>query len=503
MNYKVKILLIILLTSIKSLESSRSFFTPRQVTTDPTFELALTDYNIFYSNNSHRSQFYIKPFYQHSNNPEIVAKYFLPNSDKSRSNKSRYQSCAQIRENGTGDINSLWFNLIAPAGSFYSSTLCFSPQRVTYGAVITYYTDLSKICNQSGKFWLLINTAIMAAEHDLKVEECNRTEPGTLQCFPNFCSVFNNNRIYRDPIHNQQWKYGKISCSKLKDRGFDDIQVKLGYNLYCLQNSYSNIYGVVTIPTGTYPTSEFLFEPLVGSRHTSLGAGVNSGFNLIENYKSGNLCNKISLLIDLKYRYSFGATETRSFDLINNGNWSRYLLAVTEDLPLYSFPGINVFTFPVNVIPGNSIDFWSALHYESCAWNVEFGYNLWWRQAEKICPTIPCCNLLSNNNIGIYDMPGVCNIARTASTAQISQSIIGDNQIQSDPVFTPTTIRDINFSSAAHPEVLTNKIYLALSIKNNYYQCPAKVGLASSYEFSHKSSAFSQWAIWGIVGIEF
>ncbi len=44
------------------------------------------------------------------------------------------KECLAVREDGSGDIDSLWFSVISTDSTFYSSTLTFEPKRQTYGA---------------------------------------------------------------------------------------------------------------------------------------------------------------------------------------------------------------------------------------------------------------------------------------------------------------------------------------------------------------------------------
>jgi hypothetical protein len=469
--------------------ASHSFFMPRQITMDPTFELALTDYFMFNADSDNDFQFYVKPFIQRSTKKSMIASYFLPNN----------KPCATVREQGTGDIDPLWFNVMSPNGSYYSSTLFLKPQRTTYGAVITLYADLH--CITEG-LWLLINTTAMDAIHAVDACESNITGTiignvgsGTIAGFANMC----------DGLNNPTWLYGKIPCCGTKKKaGLDDIQVKIGYSIDCIDNGHIAPYLVGTIPTGNGAHSRYLFEPMVGSKHGSLGFGLNGEYDVREKHHAWKETDHaLTFLADLKYRYVFTANERRSFDLCQNGNWSRYLLVVTEDQLSNSLPAINYFTLPCKVTPRSTIDFWLAMHYNHCAWDVEIGYTLWWRQQEKI--KLRCCNSspLANDNIGIYDMTGVANqSALSASTATIAQSVANGSAL-SDTVFTPVTLSQLNLLSAEHPNALSNKIYASGSWR---YDCPSLslfLGLNSSYEIASSKNALNQWAVWANIGLDF
>ena len=243
--------------------------------------------------------------------------------------------------------------------------------------------------------------------------------------------------------------------------------------------------------------SKYLFEPLVGTNHASVGVGLNTDYVF-------NVCgdHNVSLLGDLKYRYVFAGTERRSFDLVNGGDWSRYLDVVTQAEPLNTLSGINYFTKYAKVTPQSTIDLWLAAHYTVCDWDVEFGYSLWWRQREKLA--LKCCNTTSLG-LGVFDMGAVCSqIITSANGATIADSI-ANGSVLSNGLFQTLTTADLNLCSAIQPSALSNKIYLAGawhhdSFCNNH---PLLVGLGTSYEFGSKCNALSQFAVWLNVGIDF
>lgn len=472
MNKKL-LLIIASIASYNLAGHSHTFFTPRQVTTDPTMELALTDYNIYHPTNDSRYQFYIKPFFQQSTKKSKLAQYFLPNN----------VCAAAVREFGNGDINPLWFNVIAPAGTYYSSTLTLRPEYRTFGGVFTFYMDLG--CDA----WLLANTAAMGAESKSGICEYNFTSTGDAGTISGFANMI-------QALNNPAWCFGKITCQTLKKGGLDDIQIKIGRNYFNCDGGHIAPYFVFTIPTGTKPKVHYLFEPLVGSKHASIGLGLNGEY--IHNICDGH---DVSLLGDLKWRYAFKATERRSFDLCGNGDWSRYLLVVQQSQPLFTSPGINYFTQDVVVKPKNTIDLWLAAHYAYCNWDLEVGYTFWWRQKQGI--NFGCANCKLGSYTGIFDMAAVCSqVITTASTATIAESI-ANGSVVNDGIFVPISQNNFNLNSAAHPKAISNKLYLAGDWKNDTLcGCPVLLGLGASYEFGN-NSALSQWGIWGNLGIDF
>ena len=473
------IFLLLLISNI--LANSHSILTPRQITTDPTFELALTDYNIYHPteynghNNCHNYQFYVKPFYQQSTKKQKLASYFLPNNLCSVS----------VEENGTGDINPLWFGVVGPNGTYYNSTLTLNPVHRAYGAVLTFYMDIG--CD----WWLLANTALMGASNSMSLCETGSSVGSGVACgFTKMCQALNN----------PEWCYGRISSKTISKGGLDDIQIKLGKNKYiCDNNGHIAPYFVFTIPTGKRSNNQYLFQPVVGSKHLSFGLGLNGEYVYCENSNTYDL----SFLWDLKYHYVVRANELRSFDLTVNGDWSRYLPVVTSDQPLNSLPGINYFTQCVVVQPKSTIDFWLAAHYARCNWDIEVGYTLWWRQKEGV--SFGCRNPKLGENTGIYDMARVnSQIITSAITATIADSLVNDSVV-SDGLFVPISQSYFNLDSGTNPTAITNKIYLSGDYKHDSLckGLPTLLGLGVSYEFAGKCYPLSQWAVWANIGVNF
>ena len=179
---------------------------------------------------------------------------------------------------------------------------------------------------------------------------------------------------------------------------------------------------------------------------------------------------------------------------------ARYLLVASEKRPYFSKPGINYFTRSLNVHPRNTFDFWVAAHYSWCHWNLEIGYDLWWRQKEKNCISCPF-----ENSIGVFDLVGQCgNSATSSSKAKISQSIIGPNMEPQDAKFVIVKQKEFNIATSEHPRATSHTVYGALAYDNKICSVPVLVGIGGSYEFARpKRSALEQWAIWIKTGIGF
>jgi hypothetical protein len=463
---------LLLFSSLALVAGSKTTFIPRSLSTDQVFELALTNYHFHHYEGEKRATFDIKPFFQQSFSGKETAPFFLPHN----------QSHITIREDGSGDVGSLWLNIIAAAPLYYQSTFTLKPQRTTAGFMITYYSYLPFITKN---LWFSLNTALVHAKHTLHMQECDRNTDGTLDGFANAYDAFTN----------PAWCYGAWYCGSQSHTGIDDIQLKLGYEVLSATTHWLAPYLLATIPTSKKIKSSTIFEPLVGSHHGSFGFGIDADVAV---WKSTN--NTLDWMIDCNYRYAFASEEKRSFDLKNNGDWSRYLLVATESAPLNSLPGINFFTRPARITPQSTGQLWSAFHHHHGAWHSEIGYNCWIRAGEKVCLT-QCQQLAA---IGILDLSGICNLpATSASTAHINQEIIGPNPVTKDTTFTTVTNNDFDLQSAANTRTVTNKVYASLAYQGDYHRGTIFIALHGSAEKAVHNNALNQYAFWLQTGASF
>jgi len=470
------------LTAASALQAhSSSFFMPRSVTHSALYELAMTNYDVYHSSSCQGFSCYVTPFYIQSTNSSELGQYFLRNNDSS----------LDVQEDGTGNIGSLWVNLIADPGLSYSSTMKIAPQRKVAGSYFYFRADgrdlFDHTCPILQNLWMSVSFAAMKVRHNLHVSE-HLTGDMAFGALPGVATGL-------EAFNNSEWKYGKLSTRTKSKSGVDDIQIKVGDNWFFDDgNSHFGIYLVGTIPTGDRPNAHVLFEPLVGTRHASFGIGINDDLRLYT-CPAGT----IQLMCDVKCRYLFSGRERRSFDLKGNGDWSRYLLLADSEATSVSLFGINKTTIPVKVTPGPQVEAWFALHANWCHWNVEMGYNLWWRSQDQ---RLHFEKELADN-LGVFDLSGVVAFDPTsASRANISQSAIPPNQAPSDAVFTST--RGFDKASGKQKSAWSNTLYGAVSFDDLLYdRFPIMIGMGGSYEFASNRNALSQWSIWQTTGIDF
>ena len=559
--------------SLDKCQYPSSVYIPRQATFDPVYQYAL-NYEKKNITNKDWKYFFSASLFGTKSTGKNLDNYF--NIDKKNE--------LQVREDGTGDIDSLWFKVISSIVpfTFYSSKLNMHPQRSTFGALLGFDVNLSDYCNNTR---LEFFTSIINARH--KINLCESFVPGSNGARDySGTGILSKYKDMKESFNDDERIYGKISSRTLKKTGLDDIQIKL-MKLFEHQENQHSVYLLFGIPTGSGTRSQYLFEPLVGSKHFNLGIGGTFNKNItnvfskrkkpatplvesdvpssdalsaepveqtseaaekIEHLKqlsqeelskeiSGmdskelvetlaelkkrnaqsapvkpintkisdteNETYSLNLLGEFKLRYAFKGKERRSFDLKENGQWSRYLLVVDQSDKNAPFFATNALSLEANVTPKANIDAWLALNYRKCdKFNLEAGYNFCFRQKEKVSLLNKSCP--DFGNIGVADLIGIAREVnqQSASTAKLSQSVMpGNNQVKSDANFVSIDLTDLNLDSASQPKIISHKFY----ISGGYNLClggyDAEITLNTSYEFSPSRRALNQVAFWA--GINF
>ena len=159
-----------------------------------------------------------------------------------------------------------------------------------------------------------------------------------------------------------------------------DIKTTFGWHFLERENKTAAWYLNLFIPTHHGSRAKYLFEPTIGTGgHVGIGTGFDCDWTLYEDNDT-----RINWVNDIRYAYFFSHCEKRSLDLCSNGEWSRYMLVAKSGALDAALPAINFFTRDVKITPRSNIEFLSMFHVEHKTWNVELGYNFWWRQKEKI-----------------------------------------------------------------------------------------------------------------------
>lgn len=448
--------------------NSHSIYVPRQLSYNPIYENALM---MEQTRNMSCGDyiFSLKPLYTQSTGC-VFQRYFNP----------YYLSSLVVREDGSGNVDSLWFKVISSDTTFYRSTLSFNPERRTYGGLLYFNAKLSRSVQLS------INTAIVYATSTMNICETDIENRGTVPGIETITQSF----------AHQSREFGRISGKKAK-AGVDDIQIKLIKSLCTDICEHWDVYALFGLPTGAGSKSRYLFEPLVGSKHPQIGFGSTYARD-VYNYS----CGKLVLAGEFKWRYGCFANETRLFDIDDNGQWSRYLLLVNQLDPSTTFFAGNALALPARVSPRNSIDLFLSAHALVESWRFEIGYDFWYRSSEKIGLN-SCAHF--DNTVGIADLVGIAATdPHTSSSANITQGVEpGINQAVSDATFIPLRLNQLSLRSGAQPQNISNSVYGSIGYTFDSSCYAITLGLNGSYEVGHGRNTPDNASFWINFDVEF
>ena len=422
-----------------SKRNARTIFTPRQIVTDQTLELALTNYFIYHTEDPARRDVYVTatPFYQQTTHGRDFGRYFMPQHKSSIT----LQDCS---------------------GNKTRLSIC--PERHVAGALLHARIDLHWFRHGS---WLSINIAPVQIEHKLRA----RYKATNSNCDKNYT-------VATLPTSNKIQNH-KFTRRALCDSGIDDILVKFGFNVCRNRYGHFDLYTLFTIPTGRRCKNRSFFEPQAGNTHGSGGLGANADYTLWQDCKQ-----QLVWMGDLYYRFIYADNERRTFDFCREGEWSRFLPVTTLDgnhkKRAGHQPALNKLSTCVRVEPRSNVDLWTALHYVYNNYHLEAGYELWWRESERV--------YLRNN----------CDVRKDRVFAQCKTT----GKLTKGPL----TDCDLNLCSGTVPRSLTHKLYIASSYMFGLCGRPALAGLGGSYEFAKHHGADGapeQWTIFAKLGIGF
>lgn len=219
-------------------------------------------------------------------------------------------------------------------------------------------------------------------------------------------------------------------CCKKKNgntskNGFGEIRAELGWNWTNECDRHLGINIQAAAPTGTRPNATYLFQPIIGNgKHWELGGGVTGHYLFC---RSQDESRQFGIFLDAMVTHLFKNTQTRTFDLINNGPLSRYMIAVNNtfiapnaaNLANYVNPSVDADTPPtiqtgiaqyafnnefapvanltkhkVKVSVGAQADISLWFNYTACNISWDLGYNFYGRTPEHITRVDNCRSLL-------------------------------------------------------------------------------------------------------------
>jgi hypothetical protein len=439
--------------------------------------------------------------------------YFLP-SNKTSLNVQEYKTPFFTQDGQPSkDIEARNFNIVTESGTeTFRSNISFNPQQTSFGIGFSWIQNIWHDCDGVPRVWGEISFPVQYIKNEMNLRETVLNDGGGVATIGGVTTtgldgaphVANMTQAFAQ----SNWLYGKVNnCADLHEWGVSDIEITLGYNALFSEACDFNAYVGFVAPTGTkinQKNAAYIWSPVVGNNHHwGVLFGGHICFNLREYGE-----HSLRLEFDAEGQYLFKNTQWRSFDLVQQGQWSRYLevyqnvaaATAAADSAISPAPlnldagtsGINVFTTCAQVSPKFTANTNTSFIYNYLGLQAEVGFNFFVRQAEEITK----CSWVTDVAVKDVDGTGLTNIARTITNDFPNSDIALAS-------YTPLTLADLDLNSAAHPTMLSHTVYAAAGWSWDDICLPVFIGAGGSYEFSTVNTALDRWLIFGKIGISF
>lgn len=476
--------------SLCSNDVSRSYFSVRSYTQHPCFSVqnAVVEQATDTGRALKMKGLHVYGLYSKSVRSDELARYFMFDGKKELVVKEDEPTDAT--EFGQ-DILALNFNVDATSSGF-QSTITMSPEQTIYGGGINFRMYFHE------NFWMGVEAPIVHVKNDLKLIEKNITSAGGA----NTTTGLDGDKVVgtmKAAFKQDGLKYGKIDGPQEKTR-LADLTVKIGYDSpeFNRKDLYMTSYLGVVLPTGNKAKGVYMFEPICGNGgHAALMFG-NHGEIYLKEFKG----SKVWLSWGMESQYLFENTQKRSFDLKQNGPWSRYLsmyetTAKREAGGLSNATrGINLLTLDTKVTPGYNGSINTGINLIHEKWHFGLNYSTHMRKAEHV----------ELKNAWGSTEATIDNYSSDANTTNRFRRI-GTSFIDLEQTTSATAIAikeaDIDLISGAHPANVSHM--LALNV-GKYHSCqtrPYEIEGGASYEFSRQNTSINRWGIWARLHVSF
>ncbi|MDP8213121.1 MAG: hypothetical protein P9X22_07545 [Candidatus Zapsychrus exili] len=436
-------------------------------------------------------------FYNKSDNQAPTGRYFGHLVEQDNDYRDFIKVDNKTAANTTvGDIPAefIFHNYDDFADHQIADKIKFGPEQTTYDASFYYYQNLDKFLN---KLYFKAKLPIVGVKDNFNPKSVGvntkaTRDSQTVSLYDVLTGNFAESTTDSENLQ-EKLNYAKINVSKTKT-GVADIDLTLGYDL--LRDKYRH-FGVnigFIIPTSNKPKGEYLFEPIYGNAgHWAIRAGLDSKMNL---YKEGNW--KLDLLMVGDFKYFFRDNEKRTLSLkLGKSNFvdeahdpsflPYYLVGQqSDDANKALFPLANISTRDIRVTPGAIFEAMADLAFSYKSFVIDLGYNLYVRGRESV-------SLRGSWTDNAYAIaaPGFDTTNAFTNLDDVGTAVATINT------------GDLDFDSVRTPTQITNKAFLALGYGFNKCKYPVMLGAGTSYEYSARNSALSNYAFWGKLGVSF
>jgi hypothetical protein len=423
----------------------------------------------------------IVPFYRNSTSSGKLGKYFGTN-DKNILTIDAYGPDTDVQNNlvihqGTGGAITM------------KGKLKLDPKHTAYGALLSYNQNLDDI--HRGLFFR-INIPLEHVEHDLRATVTDETQEVVGSSSKGILDLFGGN--YEQTTAGKL--QSKLTRAKIVDKksktGVADLEIMLGAKL--VERPGHEVAGAIKIfvPTGSRPSGEFLYQPIIGNNHHwGVGGELDASMNV---YKSENHC--LECLLHLEYAYFLKGSEIRTLGYRNGTeraaredtpvrfSWAHYILG-GEQGKKGTFPLANVLTRDVDVTPAGKFCGHASFAYHINNLTLDFGYSLFAQEGEKV--TVKCWE---------DDKYGPANPTYDTDN---NFDVTNGNYVLGGPIQRDELIVD----DAATPAILKNSVHAAIGYTASDLKNPFMMGLGASFDWTHDNSTPVVYTLWCKLGVTF
>jgi hypothetical protein len=289
-------------------------------------------------------------------------------------------------------------------------------------------------------------------------------------------------------------------CSSAKS-SLGDLTAKVGYKFLEGSKYHMGADVVVVFPTASKPDAQFKWAARTGDCKWGLGVGTDGSAVLWEDQDQN-----LKILGALTYKYLFSGTERRTLglnnlrynsgaaDRINNPIWSEYYLVGRKDTKGLR-PLANVTTMDVKVRMGSQLDGTVALAYNNAGFTLDVGYNLFWKEAERVKLKAACSTTGTGWAENTYAVAG--NLYESNTVFGAANTLVGDATGY-------LTNADLDLKGAETPAYSVHKFFCGVGYVAKQWEYPVMVGAGVSYEFpSCNRDTAEGYMFWGKAGIAF
>ena len=337
-----------------------------------------------------------------------------------------------------------------------------------------------------------------------------------------------------------------------------DVQLVIGWNPILRERSHFGFNGRVSLPVGSRYCPEFLFNPIIGNgHHWEAGIGL-TGHKLFYEHDDYGDC---AFYLDANVTHLFANKQLRSYDLVGSAG-SRYMLieeiispstnlfvggaAAPNQYNGHLFPAINKTTLCTKIRVNVQADCALKFCYLRNGWDLDLGYDFWYRSAEKIVcrEAFPDDRYALKGDAQIYGftaVPSAIALNATESgatlragqgagnfvTGQVLQNLnvdspaqaqgptAGNNLVNSTGALVQSskpavllTDASINECSGIASSAISHKIFMHAGYTWYRPKIEAFMGLGGEVEWAPcknktGNSALSQWGVWVKGGLSY